>query len=412
MKTFLFVNQSCNRRQEEIGRVRRFFLLNGFAEEEDPARADLVVFFTCAFCKSKVAEMLEEIARLRSLLKGGGELIVGSCLPKTDGPGLRAVFDGRTITPTDFSALDGIPGITVGIEEMPPPAGTDAAGLPVQPLTSPHPGKRRVKKWAGAAARLSMRACPALRLERLAARLDTDPRMAVFVASGCRRKCSYCAIRFATGPLKSKPPETVKRMMEDGWDQGYRKFDLYADSLGDYGLDIGTDLGRLFEWLRRSDRAFSVGLYDLHPQAFLKYHNDIRALGRAGRIHFLYVPLQSGSGRVLGAMNRPCDVLSLRDKLAEIRRRGGVFLQTSVIVGFPGETDREFEDTVAFLKAVRFSDVLVHFYTDMPDTESSRRPDKIGKADMRRRLDRLEKSGIRFDRTKARREWETTPPPP
>ncbi|MEW6366843.1 MAG: radical SAM protein [Acidobacteriota bacterium] len=409
VKTFTFVNQSCHRRQEEIAMVRRFLLLNGLAEDSDLTRADLVILFTCAFCQSKIADMLNEIARIRSVIREGCELVVGSCLPKTDGAGLRKVFSGKTITPTDFSALNRLPGITSGIEEMPEAIGRQAACEPLVIQPPSNTARARLKALALGATRSLMRTWPALPLERVATRLETDRRMGVFISSGCMRKCSYCAIRFATGQLRSKPLDVVTRAFSEGLDRGYRKFELYADSIGDYGLDIGTDLGELFDWFSKSHRVFSVGIYDLHPQAFLKFFGKLFSLCRAGRIHYLYVPLQSGNARILKLMNRSCDVNALLRKLLEVRKHRGVFLQTSVIVGFPTETDAEFEETLAFLRAVRFSNVFVHFYSDMPNTESSKLADKIDRATMLLRLKRLGRAGINYDPDMARHEWEATP---
>ena len=410
MKTFMFVNQSCHRRQEEIAMVRRFLLVNDFAEVSDLAKTDLVILFTCAFCQSKVIDMLDEVRRIRSVIQKGCELIVGSCLPKTDGAGLRKVLSGETITPTDFSSLNRLPGITVKIEELPDLFGTDTVCTPFMRPPPPITTKMRLKKLALGATCFLKRAWPVLPLERVAARFDTDHRMGVFIASGCLRKCSYCAIRFATGRLRSKPLDVVTRTFSEGMDLGYRKFEMYADSIGDYGLDIGTDLGELFGWLLKGDRIFSIGIYDLHPQAFVKFFRKILLLCKAGRIHFLYVPVQSGSARILKLMNRPGDVKDLLRKFQEIRQHRGVFLQTSIIAGFPTETDGEFEDTLAFLRAVRFDKVLVHFYSDMPNTESSILSGKVEKADMLRRFDRLRRTKIRYDRQMALNEWKNLPP--
>ena len=409
MKTFIFVNQSCHRRQEEIAMVKRFLLINGFAEDTDLAKTDLIIFFTCAFCQSAVVDMLNEIKRIRFVIKEGCELVVGSCLPATDSAGLKKVFSGETITPTDFSALDRLPGVTVKLEEMPKLIGKETACTPfvIQPSSSAW--KMRLKTLARGATDLLMRTWPALPLERVASRLDTDRRMGVFISSGCLRKCSYCAIRFATGQLRSKPLDVVTRTFSEGMDLGYRKFEIYADSIGDYGLDVGTDLGELLHWLLKSSRVFSVGIYDLHPQAFVKFFREILSLCEAGRVHYLYVPLQSGNARILKLMNRSCDVDALLMKLLEVRKNGGVFLQTSVIVGFPTETDEDFEETLGFLRAVRFSNVFVHFYSDMPNTESSKLSNKIDKAIMLRRLNRLERAGINHDREKTRHEWEAIP---
>jgi tRNA A37 methylthiotransferase MiaB len=409
MKTFMFVNQSCHRRQEEIAMVRRFLLVNDFAEGTDLAKTDLVILFTCAFCQSKVVDMLDEVKRIRSVILAGCELIVGSCLPKTDSAGLRKVFSGETITPTDFSSLNRLPGITVKIEEMPDLFGMDAVCTPFMSQPPPKTMKMRLKNLALGATNFLKRMWPALPLERVAARFDTDHRMGVFIASGCLRKCSYCAIRFATGRLRSKPLDVVMRTFSEGMDLGYRKFEMYADSIGDFGLDIGTDLGELFDWLLKLDRIFSLGIYDLHPQAFVRFFREILLLCKAGRIHYLYVPLQSGNARILKLMNRTGDVPDLLKRLQEVRKHRGVFLQTSIIVGFPTETDGEFEDTLTFLMAVRFDKVLVHFYSDMPDTESSKLSGKVEKASMLRRFDRLQRTKIKYDREMALNEWKKVP---
>lgn len=379
MRTFAFVNESCNRRQEEIAVVRRFLFLNGFSECTDPSSTDLVCFFTCAFNQSRVADMMRQIGQLRGSVKADCELIVGSCLPKTDAATLKKVFTGKTITPTDFSELNQLPGIAVKVEDMPPGTETDTLHAP---------------------ARTQVAVCA-----------EPDHRMGVFISSGCLRSCSYCAIRFATGGLRSKTIEWVARTISEGLDRGYRKFDMYADSIGDYGLDIGTNLGELLEWLLSNPRPLSVGISDLHPQAFLKYSDLLLSLTKAGRIHYLYVPLQSASSRILGLMNRSCDTHTLLDKLLEVRALdGGLFLQTSIIVGFPTETDTEFEETVAFLKAAGFNHVYVHVYSGMPNTASSRMSGKVPRQSILERLNRIEMVRIPHDRQHAVHEWEASPP--
>ena len=355
--------------------VRRFLFENGFAEDADLRTTDLAILFTCAFCQSRVADMLGELERIRATAREDCEVIVGSCLPVTDPAALKKVFDGKTVSPTDFSALNDLAGVAVKIEE-------------VQGLFQNN----------GACIQLARRSPT-----------DADRRVGVFISSGCLRKCSYCAIRFATGPLRSKPPEAVSRTLSEGWDQGHRKFEIYADSIGDYGLDIGSNLGMLCERILESDRDFSVGIYDLHPQAFIKFFEPVFSLCRAGRVHYLYVPLQSGSARVLKLMNRSCNVNALVEKLLEVRVLEGVFLQTSIIVGFPTETDEEFDETLDVLRLVQFNDVYVHCYSEMPNTESAKLPGKIDKDVMLRRLDRLDRVGIRHNYGKARHEWENFP---
>jgi tRNA A37 methylthiotransferase MiaB len=83
--------------------------LNGYRKTYSYRKADFIFLFTCAFCQGKVREMLDHLENIRSRKKDSAEVIVGSCLPKIDPGSLRDVFDGRTLIPTDFSALNSLP---------------------------------------------------------------------------------------------------------------------------------------------------------------------------------------------------------------------------------------------------------------------------------------------------------------
>lgn len=392
MNTFLFVNMSCNRRREEISMVRRFLLLNDYTECEDLKRVDLIFLFTCAFCHSKVTDMLNEIENIRTIMKNGSELIIGSCLPKTDSESLKKVFTGKTITPTDFSALNSLPNINIKFETMPKLFGKSA----ICPVEGEH-------------SLLNASDISLMKLEKATSRLNTGKRIGIFVSAGCLRRCSYCAIRFATGNLRSKPLDILMQKFSEGLKLGYRKFEIYADSIGDYGLDIGANLGQLFDAIFNINEHFSVGIYDLHPQSFIKYFEKIILLCKARKMHYLYVPLQSGNERILRLMNRPCDVNDLVRKLLEVRKFNKVFMQTSIIVGFPGEAEDEFEDTLNFLKDIKFDNVYVHFYSDMPNTESSRLSNKIDKDTMLRRLNKINGTDIKHNVDETKHEWENVP---
>jgi len=413
MSTFFFVNESCHRRQAEITRVKDFLILNGWREGFRLRNADLIIFFTCAFCQSKVTEMVNKIIRIKSGMKPDSELIVGSCLPKTDKESLRRVFDGMTISPTDFSELDRLANIKISIKDMPPIFGRE--GMDSQDRCSVPAVQHRIpfKEIVHKAINQFETQGIYRTVSRIPHVLRTrvlSKRKVIMLSAGCLRKCSYCAIRFATGKLRSKPMENVMREFTQGLNSGYKKFELYSDSIGDYGLDIGTNLGRLFdELIGLRNKRFSIGIYDLHPSSFTKYFDRITALCKMGRLHYLYVPIQSGNERVLRLMNRPCNVNDLREKLLGIKRFKGAFLQTSVIVGFPTETEEDFEDTVNFLKDVDFDNAYIHFYTDMPNTRSSELSGKVSKDTMLKRMGRLSEAGIRHNVRLTKHEFENIP---
>ncbi len=323
--------------------------------------ADVVILFTCAFCQSKTTDMLNELGRLQPVLKPGAELIVGCCLPKIDPDRLRTVFKGPVIHSSDFSALDSLPGVRTPFSAVLAKYGDTMVCVSDEDQARLLTRQTRVdQRLARTAVSLVRSACRLTGL-RQPPEPSADKTRYILLAAGCRRQCSYCAIRFATGRLRSKPLDWVLWQFKDGLYQGFGKFELLADSIGDYGLDIGTDLGELFRQLLAMREKFTVGICDLHPSSFLKHFDDVLALGRAGKIHLLMVPIQSGNERIMKLMNRPCDARELQDKLLQFRSIGGIYMHTSVIIGFPTETDAEFEDTLSFLKAVDFDDTSVDF---------------------------------------------------
>jgi MiaB/RimO family radical SAM methylthiotransferase len=392
---FYFCNKSCYRRQEEIQRVAKFLIVNGYQRTTDLPNADLVVFFTCGFNQSKVHEMIGQLNKIKSSIKKNAELMVGSCWPKTDKESLDRVFSGKVITPTDFSVLNELRDIKIRFEEIQSSCYVEEKLDPLSRLASYYKSEgfiSTLKELVPKSYKFIFHG-------------NSKKRKIIMLSKGCLRKCSYCAIRFATGSLQSKPLDIVMNQITEGLESGYMRFDLYADSIGDYGLDIGNNLGDIFDQLIAINRKFSIGIYDFHPRSFLKYFNKLESLCQSGKIHYLYVPLQSGNQRILQLMHRPCDINDLKNKLLTIKKHNKVFLQTSIIVGFPTETDDEFQDTVDFLEAVAFNHVYIHFYSDMPNTESSQLDGKIDKKTMRNRLNHILATDIKHTKRETEKEY-------
>jgi tRNA A37 methylthiotransferase MiaB len=335
-------------------------------------------------------------------MKSGAELMVGGCLPDTDHASLKRVFVGKTIRYTDLGALDALPGIETRSATLPPVYGASATCAPLEASTLSNPDTLRF--------RLIGLLLPLLRpmpqMGAIAARLRTQVRMTISVQAGCSRECPYCAKRFARGPVRSKPVEAILRRISEATQLGFRSFELLADSIGDYGKDLGTDLGTLFDRLAAFDGPISFGIQDLHPEDFLRTFDRIVGLCKTGKLHSLYVITESGNQRVLESMRRGIDTFDLIKKLRAIREYRTVFMQSAIIVGYPGETEQEFGDTIALLHQVNFDDVFVHCYCDMPNTESSRRAGKISREEMAQRLQRVRAAGIKHKVSEAWREWQ------
>ncbi|MBI2837735.1 MAG: radical SAM protein [Acidobacteria bacterium] len=391
--------------------VRKFLLSNDWNEARRLRSADLVVFFACAGVRYIVDENVKKIVETNEKMKPGAELIVGSCLPAMDNESLRRGFRGRTITPTDFTALNDLPNIKVRIEAMPKMWGSEAE---CQQINRPRL-IAAARMWAEDAAaeciKFVIEKRPSRFLKRTAFELKKRSTVGFSIAAGCPGKCSYCARPAASGRVRSKPLDVVVENIRKGLSLGYRGFDLYADSIGAYGSDLNVNFGDLLDRIMEIDERFSIGLFDLHPHHFIRFFDPIKRLSQAGKLHFLYVAVQSGNDRILKLMRRACDVEELATKLAEIRRYEQVFMQSGIIAGFPGETDEEFEDTLRLLKRINFDNVYVHCYCDMPHTEASRLPTKVDRDAMYRRLFAIKRAGIHHLAAETEHEWETTPFP-
>lgn len=402
---FHILGKSCNRRQEEITMVRNFFLSNGWNETNRLGAADLAVFFACAGVRYLVADNVNEILETQRKMKSGAELIVGSCLPAMDNESLRKVFQGRTIMPTDFTALNDLPNISVRFEAMPKLWGKDAA-----PKKLNRPGfTTKVRMHLDDAALRCLTSLvanrPNLILKRATRWFRRRNTVAFSIAAGCSRKCTYCARPFASGKVRSKPVDVVVENIHRGLRYGFRAFDLHADSIGAYGADLQANLGDLLNRLLAMHERFSVGLYDVHPQDFIRFYDPIKRLCESCKLHHVYVAVQSGNDRILRLMKRPMDVEELAARLLDIRRYGNVYMQSAVIAGFPGETDEEFEDTIRLLKRIDFDSVYIHCYSDMPNTEASAMPAKVDREAMIRRLAAIKRAGISHDVGETTQEW-------
>jgi MiaB/RimO family radical SAM methylthiotransferase len=163
------------------------------------------------------------------------------------------------------------------------------------------------------------------------------------IAQGCSNSCSYCNIKIAKGSVRSKPVLQICREAMSLVEDGLREITLLADDCGSYGHDIHTDIAQLAEALFAVDGMLKLKIYTIFPGLFLKYYPVLRRFFTSGRITYVCLPLQSGSGRILKLMNRDYDLRAISDVVAQIRRENpATRLFTHFIAGFPTETVDDF----------------------------------------------------------------------
>jgi len=218
---------------------------------------------------------------------------------------------------------------------------------------------------------------------------------AIIVARGCEGSCTYCAIKKASGQLVSIPLTSVIRQAKMLFENEKQSIaSLVAGDLGAYGQDIGSNICELLEGIFEIDAAFKLVLSDFNPEWLIKYSDRLRGIlaKYQHKVDHLKLPVQSGSDRILHRMSRGYKRAELLEHIGALNREApGLPISTHIMVGFPGESEEDFNQTVSLLDAVRFEYATVFKYSDRPGTPASAFPDKTPESIKRQRLRMLRK---------------------
>ena len=223
-------------------------------------------------------------------------------------------------------------------------------------------------------------------------RFETHTRAFIKVEDGCNRQCAYCVIPRARGPVRSRSEESILAELRQLAASGYREVVLSAISLPSYGLDTGTNLVELVEKCARVEGIERIRLGSLDPD--MLHDDDIRRMAAVKKLcPQFHLSLQSGCDKTLRAMRRPYTTAQYADIAAKLRAAFGadnVSFTTDVIVGFPGETEDDFEASMAFVTGMRFLKVHVFSFSRRAGTPAYDMPDQIDEAEKARRSHRLQ----------------------
>ena len=222
-------------------------------------------------------------------------------------------------------------------------------------------------------------------------RFAEHTRAFVKVEDGCNRQCAYCVIPRARGPVRIRSEESVLQELTHLAAAGYKEVVLSAISLPSYGMDTGTCLADLLEKASQVEGIERIRLGSLDPDKLSD--RDIARMASMPKLcPQFHLSLQSGSSKTLRAMRRPYTAKQYADVAAKLRAAFGeenVSLTTDVIVGFPGETEQDFLDSMAFVKAQRFLKVHVFPYSRRAGTPAFDFPDQIPEHEKQARSHRM-----------------------
>lgn len=230
-------------------------------------------------------------------------------------------------------------------------------------------------------------------LVKLTARPPTADRLRAFVTvmEGCEKHCTFCVVPRTRGRERSHEPAAIVAEIEGLVAEGCREVTLLGQTVNSYGRDLtpATDLAELFA--RVND---VVGLERIRFTTSNPYNLTPKLIGAMRDVpkicEWFHLPLQSGSDRILARMNRGYTRAQYLDLIAALRdAEPSIALSTDIIVGFPGETEADFQATVAMIEQVGYDNVFVFRYSRRPGTPAATMPDQVAddvKADRNRRL--------------------------
>jgi threonylcarbamoyladenosine tRNA methylthiotransferase CDKAL1 len=213
------------------------------------------------------------------------------------------------------------------------------------------------------------------------------------ISEGCRGRCSYCIVRRARGPLRSKTVQEVTGEIRSRLAEGVVEVQLASQDAAAYGFDLGSSLPELLDAVVGIEGEFRVRVGMMNPDQLFPILDDLLRSYEDPKIYkFLHLPVQSGSDRVLAGMRRGYSARDFLDMAARFKAAfPDLTLYTDVISGFPGETEEDSRATETLIRAAEPDKVNVTMYSPRPGTGASRLKDMPSrfKKDRSRRITRL-----------------------
>ena len=293
--------------------------------------AEIIILNTCAVKQVTEQKILDKIAQIKK------PLVVAGCLPEVYGRKIRDRNPNAALLGTHHLAE-----ITEAVDELSSGKSPIRTGI----LHKEKLGLPRVRSKAGTAI--------------------------IEIADGCLGNCTYCATRLAKGPLFSYRPSSIVKEINCSVAQGCKRVWLTAQDTAAYGKDIETGLPFLLGLLPAGNYQVRVGM--MNPNTALPILKELIGAYKDKRIwKFLHLPLQSGSDEILKAMNRPYTVQDFEHIITEFRKAyPDIKLWTDVIVGYPGETEEQFQETLDLLKRMKFDKVNISRFAKRDKTAAAK----------------------------------------
>ena len=337
---------------------------DGLELTDNPDEADVILINTCSIREKAQEKVFSQLGRWKSLKKDGKPVLigVGGCVASQEGAAIvkRAPYVDLVFGPQTLHRLPEL------IRER------RSSGKPQVDISFPE-----IEKF-----------------DRLPEPRAEGPAAFVSIMEGCSKYCSFCVVPYTRGEEVSRPFEDVLVEIAQLADKGVREINLLGQNVnayrGPYGEGEVADLGLLIRTMAEIDGVDRIRFTTSHPLDFsdslIEAYRDVPQLA-----NYLHLPVQAGSDRILAAMKRGYTTLEFKQKIRRLRAvRPGISISSDFIVGFPGETDADFDKTMKLIADVGFDQSYSFIYSRRPGTPAADLEDDTPEAVKHERLARLQ----------------------
>lgn len=372
-KTFYVLSPGgCSRRALDTEKIINYLKLNSYLPAKNISQADLIYISTCGYDTDMEDFGVKAIEKVLKIADKNSKIVIGGCLPKINKKRLLKLGNFETISPRSIDKLDSI------IDPKTKFKSVKDSNI----LNKP---KRHHRHYVNLFKIFKYKiGFPFFLCKKFFfvahSRHYKDKIYFIKVSEGCLGNCSYCAIKYSIGKLKSKPIDKIIDEFESGLEKDYRIFKLTSDDIGGYGIDIGTNIIELLKKIFEHKGHYSIIIHNFNPNFLIKYYDELLPIIKENheKVGHIDIPIQSGSDKILKLMKRPYKIKRVEKCLLNSKESvKGLKITTQIMVGFPSESKEDFEKTVDLIKRVRFYDITISKYSDRPRTKSSKMRNKI-----------------------------------
>jgi tRNA-2-methylthio-N6-dimethylallyladenosine synthase len=342
MKSFHIITFGCQMNEHDSERMTGILEEQGCSSEPDAGDAELVILNTCSIREKAEQKFYSELGRLKQLkdARPGLKIAVAGCIAQQEGAKIlsRAPYVDLVFGPSDIARLSDMVGS--GMSRSAPLV--DTAGDP----------------------RYHLKRLPTTRIDRIKAWVS--------IMYGCDNFCTYCVVPYLRGRERSRPPEDIVNEVRELAQKGYKEATLLGQNVNSYGKGLpgDVDFPSLLGMVNAVAGIERIRFVTSHPRDLSD--GLITAMRDFPKVcESLHLPVQSGSDRILTAMNRRYTRSEYLDKVTKLRQAvPDIALTTDIIVGFPGETEHDFELTLQLLEETRYDGIFAFKYSKRPGTSA------------------------------------------